>query len=195
MQAIDVGRTLTRFNFPQAEAFNPLGILLARHLTQLDEAQRTAAEEAEDHEFVDDRLRPEVADAILAAALPRGLPLGQEALYGGEQDDESGGAGDGVFVRNFRSRNPVFLPDDIPIDSIRVDFTTGDMRVTTESAVTVTFPNEGSSGTQEVQPPVANAGPEDQAEVETLTPPEILPEGKAIMPITRSGRLTCFRNV
>ena len=59
---------MTRFNFPQAEVFNPLGILLAQHLTQLDEAQRIAAEGREDNNAGEDQPRPEVADAILAAS-------------------------------------------------------------------------------------------------------------------------------
>jgi len=195
-QALDVGRTLTRFNFPQAEAFNPLGILLAHHLSQFDEAQRNAAEGTEDNDAGNDQPRPEVADAILAApvvALARGQETPeQEPPDDGEGEGESGGVGDGIVVRNFRSTDPVPLLDNAPIDSIRVDFTTGNMRVTTESTVDVTPLDEGSSDARGDQSLATNTEAEDRTEVGTSTTSETLPEGTIITPITRPVRLIYF---
>ena len=192
---MDVGRTLTRFNFPQAEVFNPLGVLLAHHLTQLDEAQRNAAEAAEDNDASDNQPRPEVADAILATSVagPAREPSGPESADDGEQEDGNGGPSDGVVVRNFRSTDPVLFSGNIPIDSIRVDFTAGNMRFTTESTIDVTFlddTEEGSSGTREDRPPVAGTLAEDRVEFETSTSPERSLEGTIVAPITRSGLLT-----
>ena len=178
-QALDVGRTLTRFNLPQAEAFNPLGILLAHHFTQLDETQRNATEGAEGDETGDDQPRPEVADAILSTpttALGR-EQLGPESVDDGGQGDESGGAGDRIVVRNFRSTDHILPPDSIPIDSIRVDFTAGNMRVMAESTFDVIFLEEGSTGVQEDQSSATNTVAEDQAEVRTSTPLERSLEG------------------
>ena len=167
---MDVGRTLTRFNFPQADVFNPLGVLLARHLTQLDEAQRNAAE-GEDNDPHDDQRRTEVVDAILATsatALARDPP-GPESGSDGEQViEDGGGAGDGIVVRNFRSTDPILFPGDIPIDSIRVDFTAGNMRITTESTVDIAFLSEGSSGGARGDRSSATVA-EDRAEVGTST--------------------------
>ena len=150
--------------------------MLAHHLTQLDEAQRNATEGSEDDNAGDDQPRPEVADAILAAsvaALATGPEApGQEPPDDNEQEGGSGGAGDGLVVRNFRSTDPVPLPDNSPIDSIRVDFTTGNMRVTTESTVDVAFLAGGSSDAREDQPSATNTVVEDRAEVGTSTPPE-----------------------
>jgi hypothetical protein len=188
-QALDVGRTLTRFNFPQADVFNPLGILLAHHLTQLDEAQRNAAG-GEDNDPRDDPPRPEVADAIFTTsniALTRDPP-GSESGHDGEQGTESGdGAGDGIVVRNFRSTGPILLPDDIPIDSIRVDFTAGNMRITTESTVDINFMGEGSSGALDDRSATTVA--EDRTEVGASTSSERLSEG-AITPAVRALGVT-----
>ena len=191
-QALDVGRTLTRFNF-QAEGFDPLEMemLLAHHLTQLDQAQRDVAREAENYDGGDDQPRPEVADAILAtsgAALTREQSV-PESTDGSEQEDESDSSDDGVVVRNFRSTGPVLLPDDIPISSIRVDFTAGNMRVMTESTVDVTSLEgigEGPSGTRGDRPSATNTLAEDRAEVGPSTPPDGSPEGTIITPMARS---------
>lgn len=191
-QALDVGRTLVRFNLPQAEAFNPLGILLAHHISQFDEAQRNAAEGIEDNDAGIDQLLPEVADAIFAApdaALARGLETPeQEPLDDSEGENE--GASDGIVVRNFRSTNPVPLPDSARINSVRVDFTTGSMRVTTESTVGVTFSDERSSDTREAQSLATNAEAEDRTEVGTSAQAETLPEGIISTLITRLLWLT-----
>ena len=165
--------------------------MLAHHLTQLDEAQRNATEGTEDNTAGDDQLRPEVADAILAtstAAGARGPEIpGQEPPDHDEQDGGSEGTGDGLVVRNFRSTDPVPLPDDGPIDSIRVDFTTGNMRVTTESTVGVSFLEGGSGDAREDQQSATNAAAEDRAEVGTSAPPDTPPEGVVITPIAPSG--------
>ena len=175
---MDVGRTLTRFNFPQADVFNPLGVLLARHLTQLDEAQRNATE-GEESDPHDDQPRTEVVNAILATsatALARD-PSGPESGSDGEQTAEGGGgANDGIVVRNFRSTDPIPLQEDIPIDSIRMDFTAGNMRITMEGTVDIAFLDEGSSGgTRDDQSSVTVA--EDRAEVGTSNSPERSPKG------------------
>ena len=96
-----MGKTLTRFNFPQDEAYNPLGILLARHLTQPDEAQRNATEGTQEENTGDDQPRPEVADAILAtsATTPAGELPGLQPTADSEQGGESSGSGDGIVVR------------------------------------------------------------------------------------------------
>lgn len=179
---------MTRFNFPQAEVINPLGILLAHHLTQLDEAQRNATEGTEDNNGGDDQPRPEVADVVLAVptTVIAREPSGPESANDGEQGGERSGAGDGIVVRNLRSTDPTSLPRDIPIDSIRVDFTTGNIRFTTESTVDVTFVDEGSSSAQEDQSSVTDTLAEDRTEVGTSTLPERVPEGITTTPIPRS---------
>jgi len=82
---LDVGRNLTRLNFPQAEAFNPLGILLAHHFTHLDEVRRNATDGAEGNDAVDDQPRPEVSDAILVAS---NTTLGRERSGPESADDD-----------------------------------------------------------------------------------------------------------
>lgn len=158
--------------------------MLAHHLTQLDEAQRNATEGTEDNDAGDDQPRLEVADAILATtatAVARGPETPEQD--NGEQEDESGADG-GIFIRNFRPTDLVPLPIDVPIDSIRVDFTAGNMRVTTESSIDFTFPVGGSSDAREDQSPATNAMVEDRSEVGTSTLPETLPEGITITPLT-----------
>jgi hypothetical protein len=185
---LDVGRTLTRFNFPQADVFNPLGVLLARHLTQLDEAQRNATER-EDSNPHDDQPRTEVVDAILATsatALARDPPRPGSGSGGEQAIEDGGGAGDGIVVHNFQSTDPILLPGDIPIDSIRVDFTAGNMRITTESTVDIAFLNEGSSGGALGDRSSATVV-EDRAEDGTSTSPERSPEGAITPVVARSG--------
>ena len=163
--------------------------MLAHHLTQLGDAQRNAAEGTEDNDAGNDQPRPEVADAILA----RGSETqGQEPPDDGEQEDESGSTGDGIVVRNFRSTGPAPLLDNDSIDSIRVDFTTGNMRVTTEGAVDVTLPGEGTSDVREDQLSATNTETEGRTDVGTPTQPETLPEGISITPVTRQVWLTYF---
>jgi len=193
-QAIDVGRTLTRFNFPQAEAFGPLGMLLARHQTQLDEARRNDGEGAEDNDAGNDQPRPEVADAILAAPViaPARGPETPEEEPPDDGEGESGSEDDGIVFRNFRSTDLVPLPDTVPIDSIRVDFTTGYMRVTAEATVDIDFLDEGPSNAREDQSQATNTETEGQTEVGTSTPPETLPEGIIITPVYVPVWLTCF---
>jgi len=114
-QAIGVGRTLTWFNFPQAETFGPLGILLAHHQVQLDEARRNDGEGTEDNDAGNVQPRPEVADAILAApvtARVRG-PETPEEEPPDDGEGESGSEDDGIDFRNFRSTDPVQLPDTV----------------------------------------------------------------------------------
>jgi len=185
---LDVGRTLTRFNLNQAEVFNPLGILLAHHLTQLDEAQRDATDGTEDNGGGDDQPRPEVADAVLTTptmSIAR-EPSEPEPADDGERGGEGSGAGDGIVVRNLRSTDPTSLPRDIPIDSIRVDFTAGNIRFTTESTVNITLPDEGPSGAPDDQSPATDTVAEDQTDVGTSTLPERVREGTITIPITRS---------
>ena len=185
---MDVGRTLTRFNFPQAEVFNPLGVLLARHLTQLDEARRDATEGTEEDDADDDQ-QPEVADAILAistATLAR-EPSGPQSTDDGEQGGGSSGSGDGIVVRNFRfTTDSTLFPVNIPVDSIRVDFTAGNLRFTAESTLGIAFPDEGSSGSPEDQSPTTNTVVEDQTEVGTSTLLERVLEGTIFASITCS---------
>ena len=193
---MDVGRTLTRFNFPQAEVFNPLGVLLAHHLTQLDEAQRNATEATEDNDAGDDQPRPEVADAILATVTALGRePSGPESVNDIEREGEGADPSDGIVIRNFRPTDPIRFPDNIPIDSIRVDFTTGNMRFTTESTIRVNFRDdvdEGPSGAQEDRPSATNVLTENQTEVGTSIPLERPLEGTIVTSITRTERLTYF---
>ena len=188
---MDVGRTLTRFNFPQAEVFNPLGVLLARHLTQLDEAQRNgnATEGTEEGDTGDDQPRLEVSDAILAAStttLP-GEPSGPQSADDGERGGEGSGSGDGTVVRSFRfTTDPALLSGNIPVDSIRVDFTAGHLRFMTESTLDINFLDEGSSRSPEDQSPTTGTVAEDRAEVGTSTLAEGVPEGTTFAPITCS---------
>jgi len=179
--ALDVGRTLTRFNFPQTEVFNPLGILLARHLTQIDEAQRNATDRTEDNDAVGGEPRQEVADAILAISTSTIArePPGPEPADDGEQGGENSGAGDGIFVRTFRSIDPNLVEGQIPIDSIRVDFTSGNLQFMTESTIDITFLEDGPSSAEAGQSSVTNTMAEDRAEVGTPTPLERLPEADA----------------
>jgi hypothetical protein len=171
---------LTRFNFPPGEVFNPLGILLARHLTQFDEAQRNATEGTEENAG-DDQPRPEVADAVLSATA---TTLAPQSADDGEQGGEAGGSGGGIVVRNFRfTTDSTLLPGNIPVDSIRVDFTTGNLRFTTESTLDITFLGEGSSDSPEDQSPTTNTVAEDRVEVGTPIPPEVVPEGTIFAPI------------
>jgi len=189
---LDVGRTLTRFNFPQTEVFNPLGILLARHLTQIDEAQRNATDGAEDNDAVGGEPRQEVADAILAISTTTFArePPGPEPADDGEQGGENSGAGDGIFVRTFRSIDPNLAEGQIPIDSIRVDFTSGNLQFMTESTIDITFLGDGPSSAEAGQSSVTNTVAEDRAEVGTPTPLERLSEGTIIALVTLSERLT-----
>ena len=185
---LDVGRTLTRFNFPQADVFNPLGVLLARHVTQLNEAQRNAAE-GEDNDPHDDQRRTEVIDAILATpttALARDPPGPESGSDGKQAVEDGGGGGDGIVVHNFQSTDPILLPGDIPIDSIWVDFTAGNMRITTESTVDIAFLNEGSSGGALDDRSSATVA-EDRAEDGTSTSPERSSEGAITSVTTHSG--------
>jgi len=181
---------LTRFNFPQTEVFNPLGILLAQHLSQLD-AQRNGAEGTENDDGGDDQLRPEVTDAILAApatTLARDSS-GPQFAGDGDQGGESSTTGDGIVVRNPRSIDRTTFPNGIPIDSIRVDFTTGNLRFTTESMLDLAFLDEDFGGAPEEQSSAidaTNAAAEDQAEAGTLNLPDRVPEGTIIAPITRT---------
>ena len=169
---------MTRFNFPQAEAFNPLGILLAHHLTQFDETQRNAAGGTEDNGADGDQPRPEVADAILTiSAAP-----GPQSADGGE----SSGASDGIVVQNSRSADPTLPQSGIPIDSIRVDFTSGNLHFTTESTLDITFVDGGSGDTPEGQSSATNIMAEDRVEVGTSTLAERVPEGTIITSITHS---------
>ena len=163
---------MTRFNFPQDEVFNPLGILLARHLTQLDEAQRNATEGTEENNPGDDQPRPEVADVVLGASAT--IPAGEPPELGdGEQAGESSGSGDGIALRNFR---PTDLPGDISTESLRV---------ATEGTLNITFTNDGTNDTPDDRPPATN-GVADRAEVGASTLPEGVPEGTIITPIMRS---------
>ena len=178
LKALDIGKTLTRFNFPQDEAYNPLGILLARHLTQLDEAQRNATEGTEEENAGDDHPRPEVADAVLAisATTQVGGSLGLQPSADSEQGGESSGSGDGIVVRDSRPANPTPLPSDVSTDNLRI---------TTEITFDITFTNEGTNGAPDDRPPAAN-GVVDRAEVGMPTLPEGVPEGTIITPIIRS---------
>jgi hypothetical protein len=175
---LDVGRTLTRFNFPQADVFNPLGVLLARHLTQLDEARRNAAGR-EDNGLHDDQPQTEVADTILATsttALTRGMSRPESESDSKQALEDGGGVGDGIVARNFPPTDPILLPGDIPIDLIRVRFTAGSMRATTEGTVNIAFLDKGSSGgarDDQSSATVAEDRAEDRAEVGTPTSPEI----------------------
>jgi hypothetical protein len=180
-QALDVGRSLTRFNFPQTEVFNPLGILLAHHLSQLDEAQRTAAEGTENIDPGDNQPRVGVAEAILAARIARET-LQLESADDGEQDGESGGAGDGTIVRNSRRTDPTLPPGDVPVNSTRAGFTPGNLVFLTES-----FLDEEPSVTPEDRSPTINTVAEDQTEVGTSTQPNRLPEGIVVIPIGCPG--------
>ena len=176
-QALDVGRTLTRFNFPQAEVFNPLGILLAHHLAQLDGTQRTATEGAENNNPGDDQPRAGVADTILAplaAGTARGT-LQPEPADDGGQGGESDDAGNGTVVRNSRRTDPTLLQGDVLVDSPRVGFTPGNLVFLTES-----FLDGEPGGTLEDQPSTINTVAEDRAEVGTSTQPNRLPEGAII---------------
>ena len=163
---------MTRFNFPQDEVFNPLGILLARHLTQLDETQRTATEETEENNGGDDKPRPEVADVVPAnsATTPAGEP---QELGNGEQAGEISGLGDGIVVRNSW---PTDLPGDTPADNLGV---------MTGSALNTTFVGDRTSGTLDGRPP-ATDGVADQALTGASTLPEGVPEDTTITPIMRS---------
>ena len=137
----------------------------------------------------DDQPRPEVADAILTTSTPTPArePSGPQSADSGEQGGEGSGSGDGIVVRNFRSTDPTLLRGDIPIDSIRVDFTAGNLRFTTESTLDITFLNEGSSGAPEDQSSATNTVAEDRAEAETSALPERVPEGTITASMTRSG--------
>ena len=180
---------MTRFNFPQAEVSNPLEVLLARHLSQFDEAQRNATEGTEEDDAGDDQPQPEVTDAILATSattLAR-EPSGPQFADDGEQGGEGSGPGDGIVVRNFRfTTDPTFIPANIPVNSIRVDFTAGNLRFMTESTLDITFPDEDSSGSPEDQSPTTNAVTEDRTEVGTSSLSEGVPEGTISAPVTCS---------
>lgn len=159
--ALDVGRTLTRFNFAQSEIFNPLGIFLAHHLTRLDEAQRDAAEGTAG-DVIDDQPRPEVADAILAApdttaAMDTPGPVGND-----EQGGESSGTGNETVAGNSHPAEPASLPGDINL--IQAEVTPGNVRSTVESTTDITPPGEGSSGTREDRSSTTDCGVE-RAEV------------------------------
>jgi len=166
--ALDVGRTLTRFNFPQAEVFNPLGILLAHHLAQLDEAQRTAAEGAENNNNPgDDQQRLGVADAILPPPATGTARETEPADDGGE----SSGAGDEIAMRNSRRTDPTPPPGDITVDPTRVGPTSGNLVFLTES-----FLDEEPDSGLEDQSSTIDTATEDRAEVGTSTQPNRLPE-------------------
>ena len=188
-QALDVGRTLNRLNFPQSEAFNPLGILLAHHLSQLEEAQRDTTEGTEDNSTGGDQPRPEVADGILAAsneAIPR-EGLQPESADDNEQVDENSGTSDGTIFWDSRSSDPSSLPGGIPIDSIRVDFTPGSLRFTIESTIGITSPGNGQSGSRDDQSTITNTAAEVGSEVGTSNQTERLSDGKIIAPGSVSG--------
>lgn len=128
---------------------------------------------------VDDQPRPEVADAILAAPTTTTgrEPPGPDSADGGEQGGERSGAGDGIAVRNPRSTDRTLPSGDIPLDSIRVDFTTGNFRFTTEGTLDITFLGEGTSGASGDQSSTTNTVAEGQVEVGTSTLPERVPDG------------------
>lgn len=180
-QALDVGRTLTRLNFPQPEVYNPLGILLAHHLTQLTEAEHDAAEREEDNGAGEDQPRTEVADAILATSNST-VAREAESADDGEQGGESSGASDGTVMRDPRSTNPTSPQGDI---SIRVDITPGNMRFTLESTLEIASLGEGSSGTREDRSSTTDNVAEDRADAGTPTQPERSSEGTIITPIPR----------
>jgi len=153
--------------------------LLARHLSQFDELQHDAVEGREEGDVGDDQPLPEVVDAILATSTTTlaSEPSGLQSADDGEQGGEGSGSGDGLVVRNFRfTTDPAFLPANIPVESIRVDFTAGNLRFMTESTLDITFPDEGSSSSPENQSPATNTVAEDRAEVGTPTLPERAPE-------------------
>jgi hypothetical protein len=186
-QALDVGRTLTRLNFPQPEVYNPLGILLAHHLTQLGEEQRDAAGGTDDNSTGDDQPQPEVADAILATS---NSTVGRETRQAessddGEQGGESSDTDDGIVMRDPRSTDPAPLQGDI---SIRMDFTPGNLRFTVESTLEINPLGEGPSGNREDQSSATDAAAEDRAGAVASTQPERLSDpGSIIPPIVRQG--------
>ena len=174
---------MTRFNnFPQAEAFNPLGILLAHHLSQLDEVQRTGGEGTENNNLGDDQLRLGVADAILAVGIARET-LQPESADDGERGGENGGAGEGAAPRNPRPTDPTPPPGDVSVNTARVGFTP--LVFLTES-----FLDEEPSGNLESQSSATNTVAEDQAEVGTSTLPNRSPEGIIIASSASPGWLT-----
>lgn len=170
-QALDVGRTLTRFNFPQAEVFNPLGILLAHHLAQLDEAQRTAAEGTENDSLDDGQFDPFLT--------PPNMMIARELLRPESANDEQGGGngdtGDESAGQNSRQIDPNLPSGDILIDPTRVGFASGNLVFLTES-----FLDEQPSGTLEDRSSTIDTTTEDGAEVGTSTQPNRLPEGTII---------------
>jgi len=102
--------------------------------------KRNVTKGAEEDDVGDDQPRPEVADAILATStttLARGSS-GPRSADDGEPGGGSSGSGGGTAVRNFRSTTDSTLPPvNIPIDStVRVDFTAGRLRFTTEARLT-----------------------------------------------------------
>jgi len=145
-------------------------------------------ETAENDDAANDQPGPESTDAVLAATTTTiaGEPSGPDSADGGEQGGERGSGGDGIVVRNLRSTDLTLPQGEIPLDSIRVDFTTGNIRFTTESTLDFTFLGEGSSGASEGQSQVSNAVAEDRAEVGTSTIPERVPDGTFVTLITRS---------
>ena len=176
---------MTRFNFPQAEVFNPLGILLAHHLAQLDEAQRTVVEGAENNNPGDDQPLPGVADALLA---PSATGIARETLQpesadDREQGDGSDGAGGGDVVRDSHRTHPTQPPGDTPVGD--VGSTTGNLVFLTDS-----FLDEEPSGTPEDQSSTVNTVTEDRTEVGTSTQPNRSSGGTIITLITRTERLT-----
>ena len=152
--------------------FNPLGILLARHLTQLDEAQRTTTGETEENDASNNQPRSEVADVVRATSATTPARESQE-LGNGEQAGESSDSGDGTVVRNSR---PTDLPGDTPTDN---------SGVTAGSMPDITFVGDGTNGTPDDRPPATN-GVADRAETRGSTLLEGVPEGTTITPIMRS---------
>lgn len=138
-----------------------------------------------DGDAVDDQPRPEVANAVLAASTTAVArePSGPDFADNGE---ETSGAGGGIAAPNLRPTDPTLLPGDIPIDSIRVDFTTGNFRFTTESTNGITFLDERSSGAPEDQSSATNTMAEDRTEVGSSTLPERVPDGTSVTLTTRS---------
>lgn len=159
-------------------------MLLAHHLTQLDDAQRTAAEETEDNNPGDDHPPPRVADAILSpSATGIASETSQpESADNGEQGGESGDTSDGTTVRNFRRTDPTPSPGDIPIESSRVGFTPGNLVFLTES-----FLDEEPGGTPGDRSSITNMVAEDRAEVGTSIQSNRFPEGIIIVPVMCPG--------
>lgn len=136
----------------------------------------------EDNGAGGDQPRAEVADAILTIS----TAPGPQSTDNGEQGGESSGASDGIVVQNSRPADPTLPQSGIPIDSIRVDFTTGNLHFTTESTLDITFLDGGLGDTLEGQSSATNIVAESRVEVGTSTLAERVPEGTIITSITRS---------